>query len=211
MPIHLAHGFPARARVHFIEPLVAFRLTRLLLRLCVLQIVPGSPRRDTVAAARRGTAAVIARTELGLLGAAVTQERAQGDNIGHGCGGEQRYRRPHGAEYLVALELDDLGHRVQGDAHGQEAEAEEHDQQDLALRGNARGQDDGHRKDDEDNVNHGAGGPHGDELHEALSALAAWVGRHLPVFGNGVALGEIGNEDGNKGYAKSISKKHGKA
>lgn len=107
--------------------------------------------------------------------------------------------------------VDDLGHSIKRNAHSEETEAEKHDQQNFSFGRNAGGQNDRHRKDDENDVNDGACSAHGKELSETLATLGPGVRDDLPVFGNRLTFGKIADDDSNEGCTQRISKEHGEA
>lgn len=149
--------------------------------------------------ARVGVALARRVVELLLLDTTISQEGAQRDGVAHARRRQNLDRRPHGAHDLSATLLNDLGHTVQRDADGEQCQTEEQDEQDLALPRDLRGHNDGDGEGDEQQVGEDVAAAHDEHLREALATFAARVGNHLPVVREGLALDQVGDDDGDKG------------
>lgn len=137
--------------------------------------------------------------EFALLEAAVADEGAQDQGVGGGCGEEELDRGEEGAGLLAALGADDLRDAVDGDSDHNKTETEEEDQLNLALGRHLAAEDDRDGDEDEEQVRDDVADGHGEELRVPLAALAAGVGEDLPVVGEGLALGEVADDDGDEG------------
>ena len=78
-------------------------------------------------------------------------------------------------------------------------QTEQHAQQRLAPRRQPAAHHDRHGEHDEQQVREDVADRDGEQLRVALPAARARVGRDLPVVGKGLALGEVGDEDGEEG------------
>ena len=72
-------------------------------------------------------------------------------------------------------------------------------QQRLAPRRQPAARDDRHGEDDQQQVREDVARRDGQQLRVALAAARARVGRNLPVVGERLALGEVGDQDGEEG------------
>jgi hypothetical protein len=78
-------------------------------------------------------------------------------------------------------------------------QTKQHAQQGLAPRRQARAHHDGHGKHDQQQVGQDVTDGDGQQVRVALPAAAARVRRDLPVVGGGLALGKVGDDDGEEG------------
>lgn len=140
-----------------------------------------------------------AGAELVFLDAAVADKGAQDERVGGGGGEKQFDGGEQGAELLVAVLLDNAGGAVDGDADNAQAQREEEDKLDLAFDGLVAEEDDWNREEDEQEVRDDVAHGHGQQLGKALSTVAARVGIDSPVVGEGLALSQVADHDGDKG------------
>ena len=96
------------------------------------------------------------------------------------------------------MRADDLRDAVDGDGDDDEAEGEEEHELDLALGRHLAAEDDGDGDEDEEQVRDDVADGHGQELRVPLATLAAGVGEDLPVVGEGSALGQVADDDGDE-------------
>jgi hypothetical protein len=94
---------------------------------------------------------------------------------------------------------------VDGDCHNGQAERKEEEELELSAELHVALDNDGDGKDDEHQVGEDVAGGHCDELDIALATLTTRVRQDLPVVSEGVAFGEIANNDGNEGETQGAS------
>lgn len=141
---------------------------------------------------------------LRFLDALVADEGADDEGVCDGSREEDLDAGPKGAVVLGTMVAEDGGHAAEGDADGDEGEAEEQCEHGFAWERHVRVEDEGDGEDDEEEVGRYVGYGHGDELGVALSAFGAGVGDDLPVVRDGAALDEVGDYDGNHGCAEVV-------
>ena len=131
-----------------------------------------------------------------LLDASVSHEGAEDEGIRRRRGKKEFNRGEERAVLLTTVLPDDVGHSVEGGDDDGEVKGEEENELDLALERHRAAQDDGDREDDEEDVGEDVARGESKELGETLTALGAWVGEDLPVVVEGLAFGEVADDDG---------------
>lgn len=94
-----------------------------------------------------------------------------------------------------------MGNSVDGDCHNGQAERKQDEELELPAKLHVALDNDGDGEDDEHQVGEDVAGGHCDELDIALATLTTRVRQDLPVVSEGVAFGEIANDDGDEGEA----------
>lgn len=94
---------------------------------------------------------------------------------------------------------------VDGDCHNGQAERKQDEELELPAKLHVALDNDGDGEDDEHQVGEDVAGGHCDELDIALATLTTRVRQDLPVVSEGVAFGEIADDDGDEGEAEGAS------
>lgn len=136
-----------------------------------------------------------------FLDTPISDERAQNQGI-RGCSCENQLDRSKQRPVLLsAVDLHDVHNSVDGNCHNGQAEGKEDEELELPAKLHMALDNDGDGKDDEHQVGEDVADGHGDELDIALSALTTRVRQDLPVMSEGVAFGDIANDNGEEGEA----------